>query len=470
MLMLRRLQRLPVLRGSTSGRAMRALSTNGHPFVFESRQEYMEYLNSHQSRLPWGFSVATTSFEFVPQEAPHLPAEMTLSLIKPVKPTKLFGAVFTQNAFPGAPVLVGRKRLHEDTLGAILVNNKISNVCASGGGVVDAQEVCDALATHLRLGSGNMVFPSSTGVIGWRIPVDAMIQHIPQLLENLQSESVLPAAEGIMTTDLYPKIRSVDICGGRIVGIAKGAGMIEPDMATMLSYILTDLSVPRDTLRQLLSEVVADTFNAMSIDTDQSTSDTVAIISSDQIPFDESKHLADFKHALHQVCQGLCEDIVRNGEGAHHVMRVVVRGAESKQMAKGAGKSVVNSPLLKCAIAGNDPNVGRLVMAVGKYMGKHHKDISITRRMKIHMGGVLIFENGEFVLNHDVEHLLVEHMRRAQLTESTRGGLDVTSRDYPPHGNFVEIDIDLGVGDEQAKVLGIDLTHEYVAINADYRS
>lgn len=184
----------------------------------------------------------------------------------------------------------------------------------------------------------------------------------------------------------------------------------------MLSYILTDLSVPRETLRELLSEVVGDTYNAMSIDTDQSTSDTVAIISSDQIPFDPSIHLEDFKRALHEVCQGLCEDVVRNGEGVDHVMRVVVRGATSKAMAKGVGKSIVNSPLLKCAVAGNDPNVGRLVMAVGKYMGKHHKDVAISRSMKIRMGGVLIFENGEFVLNGDIEDQLVSHMRQAQLT------------------------------------------------------
>lgn len=170
-------------------------------------------------------------------------------------------------------------------------------------------------------------------------------------------------------------------------------------------------------LRQLLTEVVGDTFNAMSIDTDQSTSDTVSIVSSDQIPFDMAQ-LAEFKEALQEVCQGLCEDIVRNGEGAHHVMRVVVRGAESVAMAKGVGKSVVNSPLLKCAVAGNDPNVGRLVMAVGKYMGKHHKNVDITRRMTIHVGGIAIFENGEFVLNSDIEQLLVDHMREAQLTGS----------------------------------------------------
>lgn len=259
---------------------------------------------------------------------------------------------------------------------------------------------------------------------------------------------------------------------------------------------MTDLSVPRELLRQALFEVVQETFNALSVDTDQSTSDTVTIVSSGKIPFDEAQ-LGEFKAALKDVCQGLSEDIVRNGEGAHHVMRVVVRGAASVEMAKGVGKSVVNSPLLKCAVAGNDPNVGRLVMAVGKYMGKHHKELDITRRMKMKVGGVLIFENGEMVLNDEIEQLLVDHMRQAQLTEPTRGGLNVTSHDFPPHGKFVEVrgshsmhrrqgtrdltdlscsvafhqmEIDLGVGSEQSQVLGIDLTHEYVAINADYRS
>ncbi|GMF37240.1 unnamed protein product [Phytophthora lilii] len=230
-----------------------------------------------------------------------------------------------------------------------------------------------------------------------------------------------------------------------------------------------DLSIPRDVLRQLLTEVVGDTYNSLSVDTDQSTSDTVTLVSSDQIPFD-MKQLDEFKKALHEVCLGLSEDIVRNGEGAHHVMRVRVRGALSKEMAKGVGKSVVNSPLLKCAVAGNDPNVGRLVMAVGKYMGLHHKDVNIQRRMKIRMGGVVIFENGEMVLNDEIEAKLVAHMRDAMLIEPTRGGLDASSHNYPPHGKFVEMEIDLGVGSEETQVLGIDLTHEYVAINADYRS
>ncbi|ETV78738.1 arginine biosynthesis ArgJ, mitochondrial [Aphanomyces astaci] len=438
-------------------------------FEFNSAAEYYTYLNEHHSRLPWGFSVGNTTFKFVPQEAPHLPAQMTLTLIKPHKPTSLFGAVFTQNACPGAPIKVGRKRLAEDTLGAIIVNNKISNVCANGGGVGDAQEVCDAIAQHLDL-RGSQVLPSSTGVIGWRLPVEPIINALPSLVESLQDTSILPAASGIMTTDLYPKIRSADVCGGRIVGIAKGAGMVEPNMATMLSYILTDLSVPRELLRQLLAEVVEQTYNSMSVDTDESTSDTLAIVSSDQIPFDVDDTDA-FRAALYDVCAGLCEDIVRNGEGAHHVMRVVVTGAADEVQAKGVGKSIVNSPLLKCAVAGNDPNVGRLVMAVGKYMGKHYKGVQhVAETMTISMGGLRIFECGEFTLNGDVEKELVQHMKKAQLTETTRGGVDHTSRDYPPHDHMVEIQVDLGLGNATAKVLGIDLTHEYVAINADYRS
>ncbi|ETV93200.1 glutamate N-acetyltransferase/amino-acid acetyltransferase, variant 1 [Aphanomyces invadans] len=366
-------------------------------FVFNSATEYYNYLNEHHSRLPWGFSVGTTTFKFVPQEAPHLPAQMTLTLIKPHKPTPLFGAVFTQNACPGAPIKVGRKRLAEDTLGAIIVNNKISNVCANGGGVSDAQEVCDAVAQHLDL-RGSQVLPSSTGVIGWRLPVEPILHALPNLVESLQDTSILPAAAGIMTTDLYPKIRSVDVCGGRIVGIAKGAGMVEPNMATMLSYILTDLAVPRDLLRRLLADVVDKTYNSMSVDTDESTSDTLAIVSSGEIPFDV-EHLDEFRAGLYDVCAGLCEDIVRNGEGAHHVMQVVVKGAMDEVQAKGIGKSIVNSPLLKCAVAGNDPNVGRLVMAVGKYMGKHYKGVNVAESMTISMGGLRIFEFGEFTLN-----------------------------------------------------------------------
>ncbi|RLN99255.1 hypothetical protein DYB28_015579, partial [Aphanomyces astaci] len=192
----------------------------------------------------------------------------------------------------------------------------------------------------------SQVLPSSTGVIGWRLPVEPIINALPSLVESLQDTSILPAASGIMTTGIQP--------------IFSACHVVTYDCPFLH---VKHLSVPRELLRQLLAEVVEQTYNSMSVDTDESTSDTLAIVSSDQIPFDVDDTDA-FRAALYDVCAGLCEDIVRNGEGAHHVMRVVVTGAADEVQAKGVGKSIVNSPLLKCAVAGNDPNVGRLVMAV----------------------------------------------------------------------------------------------------------
>ena len=243
--------------------------------------------------------MGTSSFRFVPSEAP-LPNTMTMTLIVPDEPTTQWGAVFTRNAFPGAPIKVGRALLEHEALGAVVINNKISNVCASGGGIGDSQAVCDAVAAALslprRLGGQILapeeaaVLPCSTGVIGWKLPVAELIEAAPSAAAALQSESVLPAAEGILTTDLYPKVSSATIgSGGRIVGIAKGAGMIEPNMATMLAYILTDIDIPRDLLRSLLAEAVGASFNAISVDSDQSTSDTVAMLSSGRVPFGDAQ-------------------------------------------------------------------------------------------------------------------------------------------------------------------------------------
>ena len=273
---------------------------------FSSRAAHRNWLAQHAT-LPAGFRVGTTRFDFVPREAPK-PAKMTLTLIALDKPTPDFAAVFTKNAFPGAPVIVGRARLSEPTLGAILVNNKISNVCAPGG-VEASERLCGELAKQLGLSAGQ-VLPSSTGVIGWTLPVDAMLPALPKAVEALTNSSVLPAAEGIVTTDLYPKIRSVQLGGGRIVGIAKGAGMIEPNMATMLVYIMTDLVVPRDTLRAILSRVVDRSFNCISVDSDTSTSDTVVALSSGRVPCPD---LAAFEAALTTLCRDLAEDVVRNG-------------------------------------------------------------------------------------------------------------------------------------------------------------
>lgn len=391
---------------------------------------------------------------------------MALTVIASDRPSPDFAAVFTRSAFPGAPVKIGRQRLDAPELGAILVNNKISNVCAPGG-VETSERLCHELAKLLGMPQ-TAVLPSSTGVIGWRLPVEAMLAALPQAVAALASESILPAAEGIVTTDLYPKVRRVDLSGGSIVGIAKGAGMIEPNLATMLVYVLTDLAVPREIQRKMLPRAVDATFNRMSIDSDTSTSDSVVLLSSGAVPMTD---LGGFERALTTLCGDLTEDIVRNGEGVRHVIRVSVRHAPTESIARGIAKAVVNAPLFKCAVAGNDPNVGRLVQAVGKYVGANHPELSLSNTgMKL--GGISIVVGGEFFLEPTKEQELVAHLRGAELYSSapTPEGRFVPPIDYPPHERCVDVEIDLGLGDAESSVLGADLTHEYVSENADYRS
>lgn len=431
---------------------------------FTSADAHRAWLAS-QSALPRGFRVGAARFPFVPVEV-HKPSAMTVTLIALDEPTDSFAAMFTRNAFPGAPVIVGRARLEAPRLAAVVVNNKISNVCAPGG-VEAAERVCERVAQLLGVDSRE-VLPSSTGVIGWRLPVDAMIEHVPLAIASLQSESVLPAAEGIVTTDLYPKVRRAKVGDGSIVGIAKGAGMIEPNLATMLVYILTDCDVSREDLRAALRDAVEPSFNAMSIDSDTSTSDTVALISSRRV----SCELAAFRKALRDVCMQLSEDVVRNGEGVHHVVRVEVSGATDRAMALGVGKSIVNSPLLQCAITGNDPNVGRLVMAIGKHVGATLPGADLSR-CTISMAGREIFRDGAFKLDHATEEALVAHMRGAELYASVAPPDGLTFKPpvrFPPHERRVEIAVDLGLGTASAAVIGADRTHEYISENADYRT
>jgi glutamate N-acetyltransferase/amino-acid N-acetyltransferase len=437
-------------------------STN---LVFADRSAHRTWLSS-QAALPKGWRVGMHQFGFT-AAVTGKPAKMRLTLIVPDAPTPAFAAVFTQNAFPGAPIVVGKKRLNEKSLGAFVINTKISNVC-SPTGEQDALAICARTASLLKL-NPEQVFPSSTGVIGWSLPVAEMSQALPQAVETLQSASIVPAAEGICTTDLYPKIRRADLMGGSIVGIAKGAGMIEPNLATMLVYILTDLAIPREKLRQMLSAATKESFNRISIDTDQSTSDTVCLASSNLVPCTDE---AAFARALMGICQDLAEDVVRNGEGVRHVQRVRVTGAPDSALARAVGKSVVNSPLWQCALAGNDPNVGRLVCAVGKYLGNFHPNLD-PRKTKISLGGRVVFSDGAFRLNPETEAHLVKHFVAAELYPQKPAADGITFRppvDFPPHESCVEIDIDLGLGSAESLVLGCDRTHEYITENADYRS
>ncbi len=237
--------------------------------------------------------------------------------------------------------------------------------------------------------------------------------------------------------------------------------MIEPNMATMLSYIMTDATMSKSDLQRMLSDTVNKSFNSISVDGDESTSDTTVLMSSNKVDTSDDMH-DEFKEALEEVACGLAGDLVRNGEGTGHVMRVKISNFPGTNLeARRLGRHIVNSPLFKCAVSGNDPNTGRLAGAIGSFMGKFKGEEDVNNTvMKI--GGRVIFNRGKFVLEGDaVEKELSDHMKDAQQGDA---------EEYPPHQKFVEIGIDFGTGDESATVLGSDLTNEYIAVNADYRS
>ena len=432
--------------------------------TFASRAEHRAWLET-QAALPEGFRAGTTALEFVPVEVPK-PGRMKLTLLALERPTDAFAFKFTRNAFPGAPVLVGRRRLDGPALGGIVVNTKVANVCAPGG--VEAAERVAAEAARLLGYAPHEVLPSSTGVIGWRLPVEAMLAALPRAAAALQPGSIRSAAEAITTTDLYPKVRRAPLGEGSLVGIAKGAGMIEPNLATMLVYLFTDVDVSREALRDALDQVVEVTFHCISVDTDTSTSDTIALVSSRRRPAPPPGALAT---ALAHVCGDLAEDVVRNGEGVHHVIRATVSGARTFEEARGIGKAVVSSPLLKAAVNGNDPNVGRLLCAVGKHAGAAGIPLD-PAGVTMRVGDEVVLAGGEMRLDPEKEARLVAHLKAAELYASAPSpdGAFRPPIDFPPHERRVEIGIELGMGAAACAVLGADLSHEYVTENADYRS
>ncbi|CAB9508452.1 protein ArgJ, mitochondrial [Seminavis robusta] len=457
-----------LIRGETRQNAATEVSQDTPATLpaFENKEAYMEYMEG-VSALPKGFATGTAKGTFISVEAPAmgaLPIKGTVIHLTE-EATENWAAVFTSNKFPGAPVIVGRQRLADGgPLHALVINNKVSNVCSGGDGVGDSEMVCKAVADALQLeGGAKTVLPSSTGVIGWRLPAEALSNEVvPAAVKNMDSVSGLDAAAAIMTTDRWPKLRSKTLSNGaRLVGIAKGAGMIEPNMATMLSYLMTDATIPKAKMQAMLSKVTNQSYNSISVDGDESTSDTVVMVGSNQV---DNTDEAEFEAALLEICQGLAADIVRNGEGTGHVMRVEISNFPGSELeARRLGRHIVNSPLFKCAVSGNDPNTGRLAGAIGSFMGKYKTDGAVDK-MTLTLGGRVIFDNGKFVLEGDsVEKELSDHMADAQYNEHS---------DYPPHQKCVEIGVDFGAGtgDASATVLGSDLTGEYVVVNADYRS
>jgi len=293
------------------------------------------------------------------------------------------------------------------------------------------------------------VFVSSTGVIGEPLPAEStIVEKLPGLARSLSSGAWEGAARAIMTTDTFPKGASATArIGGRtvtIAGIAKGSGMIAPDMATMLAYVFTDAAVPPALLQRLTSRAVERSFNAITVDSDTSTSDTVLVAATGAAgnPEPDAAMLRGFARALEAVCRDLAHQIVRDGEGASKFVEIAVTGAASARAAKRIGLAIANSPLVKTAIAGEDANWGRIVMAVGKAGEKADRDA-----LRIAIGGVEITRGGQVVPDYD-ETPVARHMQ----------------------GQDIGIAVDVGVGRGKATVWTCDLTHGYIDINGSYRS
>lgn len=437
------------------------VDSEGEGLEFHNESDYRAYL-ADQAMLPSGFRVGTSRLSFVPSERPTLePYRMNLSLMLLDKPTSSFGGVFTRNAFPGAPVILAREKMEEELLGGVLVNNKIANVRAATG-IRDARRLTSSLAKELdrQLGideSGNLL-SVSTGIIGWKLPVPEMEQSLPELVGSLHGGSALDVADAIMTTDAFPKARRAQIGEGTILGIAKGAGMIEPNMATMLVFLLTDITISRDTLRGMLREAVDSSFNAISVDSDMSTSDMALLISSCAKP---AVSESAFGEALRTVCRQLAGDVVRNGEGTAHVMRVTVSGMPNDQTAQGAAKAIVNSPLVKTAVYGNDPNVGRILSSLGDFAGDNGIELQ-PERVKIDVGSETVFRDGAFDIDREKEMRLSDYLKSASLNPRLTG--------YPQHQRSVAITVECGAGPGTGYAIGADLSDQYVRENADYRT
>jgi glutamate N-acetyltransferase/amino-acid N-acetyltransferase len=424
---------------------------------FTSLAEYNNHLKD--ILLPRGITGSTTSLKFVPHELSGSGEEkslpMNLTLIALDEPTDRFSALYTRNAFPGHPVIIGRELLKEKWLKGLIINNKISNVqCPEG---YNSSQVIRKTVENLLPGKG-VVFPFSTGIIGWELPLKEMKEKLPELVDSRSPCQALSLAQSIMTTDSFAKVRTIKLGNGRITGICKGAGMIEPHLATMLVFVMTDLDITREELDRCWKISCEKSFNRISVDSDQSTSDTAFIFSTAKA---ERPDLDNFQEALNTLTTQMASDIVRNGEGTGHVLEVLVNEALHEEEALSAAKAIINSPLTKSAIYGNDPNVGRLIQALGDWAGVQGIPLN-TQRVNISMGDVVLYSNGTFSFDGEKEKILHNYLKERSLPLPSPG--------FPAHEKNVNIKISLGRGDKETLVWGSDLSCEYVVINAEYRS
>ncbi|PYS55956.1 MAG: hypothetical protein DMG13_01830 [Acidobacteria bacterium] len=341
-------------------------------------------------------------------------------------------AVFTQNTFMAAPLVVSKKHLQQTDhrVRALLVNSGNANAATGEAGIRAAQQCAESLAGQIGCETREILV-SSTGVIGRNLPVDKIRASIPSLISGLLPTNIELLARGIMTTDTVPKIAAAEAGGVRIAGVAKGAGMIHPDMATMLSFMMTDAVLPHAELDQALRYAVHRSFNSISVDGDTSTNDMVVVLANGASGV--RPPVSEFQQMLLQVCTELATAIVRNGEGASKFVELTIEGAPSDEAARTIGRTIARSPLVKTAIYGADPNWGRIVGAIGNSGVRLNSD-----RVDIYIHGIPISD---------------------ATLEDARQKL---------RAREIQIRVVLHSGSGCACVWMCDLTEEYIRINADY--
>ena len=362
-------------------------------------------------------------------------------------PGTTIAGVFTKSATRSANVLDCQEKLGQDPTGgaAIIVNSGNSNAFTGKHGDGSVKAICAAVAEAANVPE-NRAYSASTGVIGERLPHQRITSKLDELVAALDAGGIEQAARAIMTTDTYPKGAGaeveIDAKPVRIAGFAKGSGMIAPDMATMLVYIFTDAAVEQSLLQEMLAELTGPTFNSITVDSDTSTSDTLMLAATGASGVTVGAETMAFRTALQGVMRDLAQQVVRDGEGASKFVEIRVSGATCAADARTHALAIANSPLVKTAIAGEDPNWGRIVMAIGKSGAAADRD-----RLTIRFGDILVAEGG-WVAPDYREKQGADYMRNAELV----------------------IGVDLGLGAGTATIWTCDLTHEYIRINADYRS
>lgn len=370
-----------------------------------------------------------------------------LTLIELAEGSSVAG-VFTQSAFSAAPVLVCREHLQQsDGIRYLIINAGNANAATGEEGLTSARMICAEIAEE-TMTALNSVLPFSTGVIGEQLPYWKIVEQIPALIESLDENNWIKAATAILTTDTSMKAlsKSLEIDGKTvtITGMTKGAGMIEPNMATMLAYIATDAGIESDHLQAILNNAVRDSFNSITVDSDTSTNDSLILMATGKsgVTLDESNQ-DQIIAGINDVCQQLAQAIIRDAEGATKFVTISVESAPDYAYAKEIAYSVARSPLVKTAFFASDPNWGRLAMAIGK---APVKDLDVSK-LALWLGDTQLLEAGEPLETYTEEQ-----------------GQKEMDQDE------ISIRIQLNTGESKATVWTSDLSHEYVTINAEYRS